>query len=443
MAKALSHRRSPTTSSGREVVSTVFDSYLSTVMLPDHLLTGLIKNVFEVCFTCLQSNGERQQFDKFICNNIFQSGLPSIDTLLVFSGDRLSSLTNLSMSGWFCVLLIAADVFNSYGRAIASNVINPFHLPKLLQRVVSLLYWYPSTRTDTPSDFDYFYTNNGEQYKRDLFMASRFHLSSVNDYIKHGGRLGKVLDKPNAHRLVELCVHTIPLYGHALFVSELVLEMVHRDFKKWIEKKTNHNSHITAVELSLRRDWGDRLYALYMYWKHGKQSEKQAAEIGLRRICPGAIACNVPQKDPEVKTIFESFQAKLDEMFKPPNVGLLRSFRTISMLPHGNAFWKAQHMCRACDENTYGEEGDRLLGKFTTIFRRFIRTRRQGFYAKNNFHLSLVGSLMQSLEGLTRSLFSHLPQRKRSSHHRGLRIVRAHSTLFWQLFLTLHQCGLW
>ena len=59
--------------------------------------------------------------------------------------------------------------------------------------------------------------------------------------------LGAILDKPNAHRAVELAIHTIPTFGHARNCSEMVLESMHQVFKGWLEKNKHQNSHISAV----------------------------------------------------------------------------------------------------------------------------------------------------------------------------------------------------
>lgn len=99
-ANAIGEIRSPTeaTSEGTEVVSTTFDSYLSTVMLQYHLLSGLIKTLSVVCLSCFHSNDDRRKLDKVIYQYIYRLGLASIYILLDWSGDRFTSLT-ISMSG--------------------------------------------------------------------------------------------------------------------------------------------------------------------------------------------------------------------------------------------------------------------------------------------------------------------------------------------------------
>lgn len=85
------------------------------------------------------------------------------------------------------------------------------------------LYWSPSHKADTVSDFDYFYSNDGLRYKLYLLDTSLVYLMRVNYYIKHGDCLANMLEKPNANRLLEFCINTVTLFGHALIVSELFL----------------------------------------------------------------------------------------------------------------------------------------------------------------------------------------------------------------------------
>lgn len=87
-------------------------------------------------------------------------------------------------------------------------------------------------------------------------------------YVREGGRFASFLDNPNSHRLIELFLHTFPIYRHLSNVSELLLESVHHIFKKWLENNVNHNFHITAVEVALATDWGRLLYASMSYWKY-------------------------------------------------------------------------------------------------------------------------------------------------------------------------------
>lgn len=96
-----------------------------------------------------------------------------------------------------------------------------------------------------------------------------------------------MLDKPNAHRATELCVHTIPIFGYARNCSEMVLKSVYRSFKDWPETNTHPDAHLSSVELAFARDWQGRIYSLHMCWVHGSENERRCAESGLLRFFLG------------------------------------------------------------------------------------------------------------------------------------------------------------
>lgn len=84
---------------GKAVFPSVFDSYFGTAMWPDDLFTGLIKNVLLVCFENLGTDDDLHAIDQLICNFLYNSGLPYVDTLFVWSRGRFTALQTLSISG--------------------------------------------------------------------------------------------------------------------------------------------------------------------------------------------------------------------------------------------------------------------------------------------------------------------------------------------------------
>lgn len=104
--------------------------------------------------------------------------------------------------------------------------------------------------------------NNGTRYCWDLQRNVDAYIEGLNENIKLCWSYGDILDKQNAHRLADLCVHTVSIFRDALFVSEIVLDMVHRGSKNWPETSTHYDYHITGVDVALGRNWDARLYAL-------------------------------------------------------------------------------------------------------------------------------------------------------------------------------------
>lgn len=89
------------------------------------------------------------------------------------------------------------------------------------------------------------------------------YIEALNESIKLAGCHVDVLNNMNANRLAELYVHTVSKFCDAHLVSEHELEMIHREFEKWLETSTHNNSHISAVEVALRWDCGASLYGTW------------------------------------------------------------------------------------------------------------------------------------------------------------------------------------
>ena len=92
-------------------------------------------------------------------------------------------------------------------------------------------------------------------------MATQY-LSHCEEVMRDDDKAGAILDKPNAHRAIELVMHTVPTFGHAGNCSKMVLELMHQVFKNWLERSAHQDSHLTAVERALTKDWMGRAYAL-------------------------------------------------------------------------------------------------------------------------------------------------------------------------------------
>ena len=107
-----------------------------------------------------------------------------------------------------------------------------FVLPEKLQRLVSLVYHLPSEEAEGPGSRHYFteegiLETHGERHHTecDYISSCRFIYRSSHPY-------DKVLNNPNIHRALELCVLTIPSFKHVQNCSEMILEGAHISFKR-------------------------------------------------------------------------------------------------------------------------------------------------------------------------------------------------------------------
>ena len=369
---------------GFPVVDPGFDSFQSVPVVPDHMFKGLITNVLTVCFNSIEDNAMRSHIDKTICRLITLNNLHSIDTVLHWDkhGDY-KGINNLKTSALFCVSVFAAPILKQYGAqlkkchsgsqaanndsqtAIAENASlgpQPFDLPSQLQDIISLAYWCPQRTQNTNEDIQYVFGSGNKRPHKffgDLQRMVSSHISSIKDYYEQGGLYANELDKPNAHRLIEFVHQTIPMFGHALNVSEMVLEQAHRDFKTWLEKNTNQGSHVTAVELELAKDWMNRVYAHHMLYTKGDAKERKESTHGLSRLLLGAIAHSTPT-DPHFQD-YESLLEKLPKSLEPPVLEIMRGNGTSTLLSSTGDRWELDEKCKRKDVQRFFDGGVDLL----------------------------------------------------------------------------------
>ena len=204
-----------------------------------------------------------------------------------------NGVANNAMSAWFCIISVAGSVFSDMFDTSATTA---FLLPALLRRLVTLVYKWPNRMVDgregeTWSDFSA--PEHQVKYQHEVAEAGlRFLAAARREYHKEKD-CGAHLDKPNTHRLLELVITTIPMYGHGRLCSEMVLEHTHTFFKKWLERNTHTNAHLTAMEKALSRDWMWRFSSLYSMWVRGDRKAQRQAELGLRRVLVGELGWRV------------------------------------------------------------------------------------------------------------------------------------------------------
>ena len=181
------------------------------------------------------------------------------------------------------------DVFDVTGKTV-------FLLPELLLRLITLVYKWPNPKVegkcgDQWSDFSI--REHQLQYQHAVAQAGVRFLNAARQEYKMDRTCGAFLDKPKTHRLLELVLTTIPMYGHGRLCSELVLEHTHTLFKGWLQSNTHTNAHLTAMEKALSRDWMWRLSSLYSLWVNGDSRMQERAEVGLRRVLVGEVGWRV------------------------------------------------------------------------------------------------------------------------------------------------------
>lgn len=327
----------PLTCSGTPVVSTFFDSNQHVPPVPDHCVSGVIKNLLEVWFSYIATDKERSSCEIKIIRSIIDNGLPKVSNLLKWDNKKsFASMENISMTSLFTVLFVSSNIFQTDPEYI-DNPLTPLfgHLNSL----VSTMYCIPYTDTSSPSSQN----STLQEYYRKVQSTGTLYVEACEVFHQKHGSIAAPLDKPNIHRLLEICFHTIPHYGHALHVSELVLEMAHRTFKNWIEKNRNNQAHISAVERSLSKDRLNRIHIL-LHDAFSNSRTSHESRICLRSLFLGHKMSLLRTSSPEHMEFVKDVDDTLSSFLKNPyQTQLAGGPETEFFQVYGTRVWKAGH----------------------------------------------------------------------------------------------------
>lgn len=179
----------------------------------------------------------------------------------------------MSMSTLFTVLLMSTPFLEQLSGA-NDNPYNAFNLPILLQRFIATLFFWLDEPLDSEEETSFLRRDNSKRYFKSLLRLATEYSTAVIRYINKYTRESNAPDQPNSHRLLELAVYTLPLFGRGRLVSELIMEVGHQTFTSRLDTKTSPDSHITAVEIALCRHWAFTVYTNYIVYKNGNYYDK-------------------------------------------------------------------------------------------------------------------------------------------------------------------------
>ena len=288
-------RESSLTEHGNPVVPCIFDAYRSNVIAPDHLLTGLSKDILNAVFKTVPSKEHQKILDVSICAALRDNGLLTQGEVF---NPRSKSLHGMNLSEIFCVLLVAVPVLrmfmrSTYQESVLKDCATILEQP---QRLISLIYWWRLPELDGKQVTALIH-NMTETYFSDLRSMSKEYVNLVDDICGKSDVVRRELDKPNLHRLIELYELSIPDFGHVREFMELVFESAHQPLKRFNARSNNHNSHLFAVEHCVANDWQGRIAALRdelnrekSFDHRARSSTYVAGRRGIRRLFLGCEA---------------------------------------------------------------------------------------------------------------------------------------------------------
>ena len=125
------------------------------------------------------------------------------------------------------------------------------------------------------------------------FLAVEY-IDSVDEFCGKYPQYSSFVDRPNVHRLLELVMHTIPLFSNAQLISEMLFESSHQPLKFALSRNTSPRAHIYAVNLVLAKDWFTRISSVWTdYLKATSKTEKERSEYSVLNLFTGSIANNI------------------------------------------------------------------------------------------------------------------------------------------------------
>jgi hypothetical protein len=263
----------PVTDQNIPVVPAVFDPYQSCFVAPDHLLSGMAKDVLNACI-CSVTPQVRRTTEILIKEALSQGHLLNKQNRL-FSASP-PSLLSMTLSDVFCVLLVSPICFMNAtriehdeeksqprrkGKTGHSFQVSEKARALLLQFqvLVARTYYLPSVMLDGADEVHAFNREGGRARFNELYVLACKYLKSLDGLCRLSEDMRKHLDKPNAHRLLELYAHTLPAFGHVHHIQELVFESAHQPLKRGIRSSNHRNEQVFAVSAALASDWESRL----------------------------------------------------------------------------------------------------------------------------------------------------------------------------------------
>ena len=328
---------------GTAVVPAHFDHALSIPALPDHLLSSMIAYVMRACFKVLPSHELRSQVEMRIIKASRDNGLDVKSRILSWDRSkramRYKGVASTSMSSWFCILVMAAPVFED---VYEESQLSVFLLPKQLQALIAKLYKWPSRADEGKSGAHSDFRNPEHEllYQHAVaelaisFLAAARHEFTVNKDV------GSILAKPITHGLLELVMTTVPLYSHARLCSEMVLEHTHQQFKRWLVNSTHPDANLTAMENAIDRDWLWRLSCLTNMYESVSATERAQAEMGMRRVVLGEVGVSVDLRNRAGEQVLKLLRDNITGAMESPVREMLEGSLEDNTAPTGSVLYE-------------------------------------------------------------------------------------------------------
>jgi len=297
-----------------------FKAFQCSIVAPDHLLSGNIKNILNAVFHALPDNNARSLLDKSFVAVLPRAGLYPQPKIYNFDGKHVRSC---SFSILFSIFTVAPYVLYNYLSTAdtppAQDLRDIVDLLYLLFEIVNKIRFFPSADRGEAYQVARMFGQSRGDYFRTLQRLVATYLRRVDQLVSASNASADILDKPNLHRLLELVVHTIPMYGHAHNISDLTFEHKHQSLKRAHHRANNHekSNHHFSVRAELFDVWRARVTGAYYRLSSSESTEEVtvAARQELYKLVFGVSA--VELDTPSNREFLPSVDRMLKGLFNP------------------------------------------------------------------------------------------------------------------------------
>ena len=251
----------PRTEHDIPVVPGVFEPYRSCIIAPDHLFLGLSHDVIN-CFLKHASVRVRKRTHEIAKRLLRENQLFFQNEL--FNSEKME-VNSMSITGMYALLFVMPTASNTAlflegGDGSDVELVRKCtNLLEHFQRLVSRTQFFPDLAVDGRDSVDDFNREGGNNHLHLLKRMAEDYIRKLSSLCRDSEKARKCLDKPNVHRLLEFFHFTLPAFGSARLVQELVLERAHQELKRAYVRSNFHNAQLQCMEHAIANDWAARL----------------------------------------------------------------------------------------------------------------------------------------------------------------------------------------
>ena len=205
---------------------------------------------------------QRSQIDKLLFRVLSSCGLRKEHNII---NSNTARLHNMTISNTFAVAMVAPWAFRTVLGMDHHTITAPaegkhellLHTLYKYRELLLETQYLPSTERDGLLAVQAM--NDMKAYHKKLNRLCTNYAECINQLCVMDVQLGRELDKPNVHRVVELYHHSVPRYGHVCVFDELSFEAAHQPLKRGLGRSNHQLGHMYSMRAVLANECKSRI----------------------------------------------------------------------------------------------------------------------------------------------------------------------------------------